>query len=152
MLISDWSSDVCSSDLWTGWSAWSSTCSASATRTQTAQCRRSDGAIVAASECTSRGVALSQTETGPVYSGCGYDWVIGGWSGWSSTCSASAARTRSVYCRRSDGTTVSDASCPTAKPSSTDVAAQYGGCLYSADRKSTRLNSNHYCATRSQFS
>src|SRR3546814_3659734 len=77
---------------WTGWSAWSSTCSASATRTQTAQCRRSDGAIVAASECTSRGVALSQTETGPVYSGCGYDWVIGGWSGWSSTCSASAAR------------------------------------------------------------
>src|SRR3546814_8258601 len=50
---------------WTGWSAWSSTCSASATRTQTAQCRRSDGAIVAASECTSRGVALSQTEPGP---------------------------------------------------------------------------------------
>src|SRR3546814_4573278 len=104
MRISDWSSDVCSSDLsvtcrrdplgttvadsfcasakpatsevsgqyggcsysatnWTGWSAWSSTCSASATRTQTAQCRRSDGAIVAASECTSRGVALSQTRS-----------------------------------------------------------------------------------------
>src|SRR3546814_5165922 len=47
---------------WTGWSAWSSTCSASATRTQTAQCRRSDGAIVAASECTSRGVALRSEE------------------------------------------------------------------------------------------
>src|SRR3546814_19345442 len=68
---------------WTGWSAWSSTCSASATRTQTAQCRRSDGAIVAASECTSRGVALSQTETGPVNSGSGCDWVVGGWGGWS---------------------------------------------------------------------
>src|SRR3546814_6007139 len=80
----------------------------------------------------SGGVAWAQSVTVWVYS-CGGDyWVIGGWGGWSSTCSASAARTRSVYCRRSDGTTVSDASCPTAKPSSTEVAAQYGGCSYSA--------------------
>src|SRR3546814_4962826 len=117
MRISDWSSDVCSSDLanatrtrsvtcrrdplgttvpdgncsgakpaasevaaqyggcsysavnWSGWSAWSSTCSPTATRVQSAQCRRSDGTIVAASECTSRGISLSQSETAPNYSG-----------------------------------------------------------------------------------
>src|SRR3546814_1515453 len=67
-----------------GWSAWSSTCSASANRTQTAQCRRLDGAIVAASECTSRGISLTQTETGANYSGCSYSASFGAWSGWRS--------------------------------------------------------------------
>lgn len=178
---------------WTGWSAWSSTCSASANRTQTAECRRSDGAIVAASECTSRGIPLSQSDTAPNYSGCGYSasfgpwsgwsstcsasatrsrtascvrsdgtvvagpectnrgiamsptnetsaqyggcsysWNAGAWSGWSSTCSPSATRTRSVSCQRSDGSFVSDASCGTAKPGTSEVAAQYGGCSYDA--------------------
>lgn len=138
---------------WSGWSAWSSTCSASATRTQSAQCLRSDGSIVAASECTSRGIALTQSETAAVYHGCASDWVVGGWSGWSSTCSASAARTRSVYCRRSDGTTVPDASCPTAKPATSEVSGQYGGCSYYATNWSGWGSWSSVCsasATRTQ--
>jgi hypothetical protein len=72
------------------------------------------------------------SETTPQYSGCGYSWNVGGWSGWSSTCSSSATRTRSVSCRRSDGSTVHDAFCSTARPSANEVSAQYGGCSFSA--------------------
>src|SRR3546814_386481 len=56
------------------WSAWSSTCSPNATRTRTYDCRRSDGTIVPDGECTSRGISLSESETGAVYSGCSYNW------------------------------------------------------------------------------
>jgi hypothetical protein len=70
------------------------------------------------------------SETAPQYGGCGYSWNVGGWSGWSSTCSASATRTRAVSCRRSDGTTVSDGYCAGGKPATSEVSAQYGGCSY----------------------
>src|SRR3546814_5562638 len=131
MRSSDWSSDVCSSYLDVSfsysrvnpasWSAWSSTCSPNATRTRTYDCRRSDGTIVPDGECTSRGISLSESETGAVYSGCSYNWQTGAWSGYNSSCSANATRTRSVTCRREPlGTTVPD-----------------------GDRKSTRLNSSH---------
>ena len=119
---------------WSGWSAWSSTCSASASRTQTAQCRRSDGPIVAASECTSRGIALTQSETGANYSGCGYSASFGGWSAWSSTCSASATRTRTAACIRSDGTVVAASECTgrgIAMTPTSETSSQYGGCGYS---------------------
>lgn len=56
---------------WTAWS-WNSQCSANATRTRTAQCRRSDGEIVANSECTNRGVALSESVTEANYDQCSY--------------------------------------------------------------------------------
>lgn len=115
------------------WSAWSSTCSASATRTRTATCYRSDGTAVAAAECTGRGISMSPTsETTPQYGGCGYSWNVGGWSGWSSSCSSSATRTRSVSCQRSDGSTVHDGFCSGAKPATSSVSAQYGGCSYDA--------------------
>lgn len=120
---------------WSGWSAWSSTCSASATRTQSAQCRRSDGSIVATNECTSRGISLSQSEAAPNYSGCGYSANFGAWGGWSSACSTSAIRTRTASCRRSDGSTVADTECTSrgiALTPTSEVSAQYGGCGYSA--------------------
>src|SRR3546814_8375285 len=95
MRISDWSSDVCSSDL----------------------------------ECTSRGISLSESENQAVYSGCSYNWQSGAWSGWNSSCSASATRTRSVTCRRDPlGTTVADSFCASAKPATSEVSGQYGGC------------------------
>lgn len=118
---------------WSGWSAWSSTCSNAATRTQTAQCQRSDGTVVASSECTSRGIALSQTDASPNYSGCSYSASFGPWSGWSSSCSPSASRTRSVTCYRSDGAAVSGSECAargiSISPTS-ETASQYGGCSY----------------------
>jgi hypothetical protein len=120
---------------WTGWSAWSSSCSASATRSQTAQCRRSDGSIVAASECTGRGIALTQAESGAVYSGCSYSVSFGAWTSWSSTCSASASRTRSATCYRSDGAVVPAAECSgrgIALDPVVETGPQYGGCSYSA--------------------
>src|SRR3546814_6769693 len=93
---------------------------------------RSDGAAVAASECTARGIALTPTsETSPQYGGCGYSWITGAWGGWSSTCSASATRTRSVSCQRSDGAIVADGNCAGGKPATSEVSAQYGGCSYS---------------------
>src|SRR3546814_8713465 len=103
MRISDWSSDVCSSDL----------------------------------ECTSRGISLSESENQAVYSGCSYNWQSGAWSGWNSSCSASATRTRSVTCRRDPlGTTVADSFCASAKPATSEVSGQYGGCSYSATNRS----------------
>src|SRR3546814_4068564 len=103
MRISDWSSDVCSSDL------------------------------VAASECTSRGISLSQSETAPNYSGCSYSWQAGSWSGYNSSCSSTATRTRAVVCQRNPfGTVVPDSNCTASKPAASEVSAQYGGCSYSA--------------------
>jgi hypothetical protein len=118
------------------WSGWSSTCSGSATRTRTYQCVRSNdgGQIVANSECTSRGVNLSETETSAVYSGCSYNWAQGGWSGWSSGCSNTATRTQSVWCRRDvDGATVADSNCNAGtRPPSSETSGQYGSCTYAA--------------------
>src|SRR3546814_19015152 len=74
------------------WSAWASTCSPNATRTRTYDWRRSDGTIVPDGECTSRGISLSESETGAVYSGCSYNWQTGAWSGYNSSCSANATQ------------------------------------------------------------
>lgn len=110
------------------WGAWSSTCSSTATRSRTVTCKRDDGAMMADSACTSPKPATSETQG--VYSSCGYSWNTGAWGAWSSTCSSSAVRTRSVTCRRSDGTTVADSSCSGAKPASSDAQAVYSGCGY----------------------
>src|SRR3546814_3375760 len=106
-----------------------------ANRTRTAQCRRSDGAIVSSSECTSRGISLSQSETAPNYSGCSFSVSFGAWSGWSSSCSASALRTRTAPCRRSDGSVVDNSECTGRGISMSptfESAPQYGGCTYRA--------------------
>lgn len=118
------------------WSGWNSTCSANAQRTRTYQCVRSNdgGQIVASSECTSRGVNLTETETAAVYSGCSYNWAQGGWSGWSSGCSNAATRTQSVWCRRDvDGAAVADSNCNAGtRPPSSETYGQYGSCTYAA--------------------
>src|SRR5690606_30183013 len=89
------------------WSPWSSTCSASATRTRSVSCRRSDGTIVGNSECTGRGVALTPTsETSAQYGSCSYTPEYGSWS----SCSG-GTQTRSVACRRSTGHLVPSSYC-----------------------------------------
>lgn len=114
------------------WSAWSSTCSASATQTRTVTCQRSDGTTVADASCSGAGAKPATSQSSAQYGGCTYSWQASGWSAWDSTCSGSATQTRSVWCQRSDGTTVADASCSGAgvKPVTSQSSAQYGGCSY----------------------
>lgn len=54
-------------------------------------------------------------------------WTVGDWSQWSSQCSATASRSRSVSCTV-DGVTVEDSNCHSSKPTSSDVQPQYRGC------------------------
>ena len=129
--IANYSSCTYSRGAVTNTGAWASGCSSNTTRTLTHACRRSDGTNVSSSECTSRSVSLTTTETGSNYAGCSYAWNTGGWGPSSSTCSSSAMQSRSVSCRRSDGTTVSDSSCSGTKPASSRTVADYSGCSYS---------------------
>lgn len=85
--------------------ATSSTCSLDALQTREAVCnaRLSDGTITAVPDenCTEPKEPTERVK-GSV-AGCDYDWVIGDWTPWSSTCSASASRSRTVQCVRRDG-------------------------------------------------
>src|SRR3546814_18942850 len=97
------------------------------------------------SECTARGIALTPTsETSPQYGGCGYNWITGAWAGWSSPCSASATRTRSVSCQRSAGAIVAGGNCAGGRPAPSELAAQLGGRHYnpSHGRLSTLVSGN----------
>ena len=61
-----------------------------------------------------------------------YGWKAGEWNAWDSTCSASATRTRDVYCERSDGTMVADDKCDAAsRPVDSETAEILTGCTYS---------------------
>ena len=118
-----------------GWSGWNSACSGSATRTRQYQCVRSNdgGQIVADGECTARGVNLTESQTGANYASCSYSWAQGGFGSWSSSCSNTATRTQSVWCRRDvDGATVADGNCTAPRPASSQTAGQYGSCGYAA--------------------
>ena len=119
------------------WSGWSSGCDTSATRDRTATCMRSNegGSPVAESECTSRSIAKEAVrETSAQYGSCTYAYRTGNWSGYNSSCSANASRTRDVWCERSNNDRVADSECSAkglAKPVGSESAAQYGGCTYS---------------------
>lgn len=56
-------------------------------------------------------------------------WQAGAWTGWSSTCSEAAIRTRSVSCS-ANGQLVSDSACDKAgvRPISSEVQEDYSGC------------------------
>lgn len=121
----------------------------SASRTRSVTCRRSDGTTVADSYCgggkpASSGACtptsgfscgtqgpLSQQAT--LTNTCRYEWAVGDWSAPSSACSESATQTRSVVCKRSDGTTVADSSCGAPKPPTTQTVVELSGCTYSWD-------------------
>ena len=123
------------------WQAWNQACSASATRYRTVTCTRSDGAVVADANCP--GARPQQSETGPNYSGCSYDWFAYGWSQYSSACSSTSSRTRTVICRREDGTNAADSSCnPSARPPSSETTAIYSGCSYTPNYGSYSACSN----------
>ena len=112
---------------WGGWS-WNNSCSTSATRTRSGTCM-ANGTPVDSSVCTSRGVPVTESVTEANYAGCTYSWQYGAWSNWSSTCSANATHTRSVWCRRNQtGQTVTDGYCGGGKPATSETSPNYSNC------------------------
>lgn len=113
----------------TGHGEWSSTCSVAAMRETLARCVRQDGATAEDERCA--GQPKPVPETAEVFTGCTFAWSLGDWSAYSSTCSTSAARSRTAECRRSDGTVAADENCG-AKPDTTETASVLSGCTFAA--------------------
>ena len=111
-----------------------STCSATATKSRTAKCQRSDagGTIVDAGECLSRSVSLTETVAEANYSSCSYRWATGEFLDPGSACTSSETQTRSVTCiREIDGQTSDDARCVAdSRPAATQTVADYSSCQY----------------------
>ncbi|WP_422513518.1 thrombospondin type-1 domain-containing protein [Sphingomonas sp. 3-13AW] len=115
-----------------GWTDYNSHCSASATRTRDVGCYRSGDNVFAGDQyCIDRGMAVpARSETTGVYDGCGYNWQANGWSAPAPACGAST-QTRTVWCQRSDGTTVADAYCNGGtRPAAAQAATDYQTCSY----------------------
>lgn len=113
------------------WSDWSTTCGP-ATHTRTASCLRSDGATVVdtgSGQCSSTKLT-SEGQT--IVSGCSYQWFTGPWAV-TPACGATD-ESRQVYCRRSDGTKVSDDQCTGTRPDTNRGAADgtvnYAACTF----------------------
>jgi len=115
---------------WSGWT-YASTCSTNTTRTRTAECRRDDGTIVSGTNCTSRGVSLTQTQTGQTNTtGCGYSWRYGAWQDPGASCTPAERQTRTETCRRDDGTNVNVSFCSgvSGRQSVTRDVEDFSGC------------------------
>ncbi len=119
---------------WTGYTP-ASTCSANTTQTRTAECRRGDGTIVAGTECTSRGVPVSETQTGiQNYTTCTNSWATGSFVDPGASCTATETQTRSVWCKRDlDSAVQVDGACNAGnRPAASQVGEDYSGCSYTA--------------------
>jgi hypothetical protein len=117
----------CTTSWQTGdWSQGAPTCG-SAAQTRTVTCMRSDGSAVGDEECAGAKPAAGREVQD--LRACTYDWSVGLYSTPSSTC-GDAVQTRPVYCQRSDGTKVQDASCTEAKPETQQTSYQTTGCTY----------------------
>lgn len=129
-----------------GWNAapatWSSTCSDAATATSVVKCIRGDGTAVEERYCpaeTKPATSIVQ----PNYDGCPADWATTQWSEWSSQCSSSATRSRTVQCVQQRPTTtasVVDGKCATERPGEAETLAIWSGCVAEWDRGSWGWN------------
>jgi hypothetical protein len=73
-----------------------------------------------------------------------YSWSRGEWSSWSSTCSASATRSRITVCKRSDGAIASDSAC-TEDAMRAETKSDFSGCTNKIQYNDATLNPNQYC-------
>ncbi len=70
------------------------------------------------------------------------EWETGAWSGYSSQCSTTAVRTRSVQCV-SGGKVLADNECASVKPEASEQAEIYTGCTYEAGYSAFSACANH---------
>jgi hypothetical protein len=98
------------------WNPWSSTCSASATRTRDVTCVVGEAAVDA-SRCPAPAPAAS--ETGEQLSGCSYAATTTPSSDWSTCSGDRQSRSVIVACRRSDGQAVDASFCSDASSTET---------------------------------
>lgn len=110
------------------WYPWSSECSATAKRERAVTCMRSDGES-APNDSSCAGERPVDEEIQANYSGCTFDWSVSGWSS-ANGCSADVTRTRTVTCRRSDGSAADESLCTGSKPESTEQVEDYSSCSY----------------------
>ena len=107
------------------------TCTNQRDQSRTVECTlKFNGTVVGAENCT--GIAKPET-TGRAdadYTSCSYNWESGTFSAWSSGCSTSATRMRSVTCRRSDGEIVGDDKCGGGRPAATETGSNLVDCGY----------------------
>jgi len=108
------------------WGSCSTTCG-TGTQARTVQCKRSDGTIVVDASCTAAKPATNQSCTNT--STCTYSWNTTSWGACSTTC-GTGTQGRTVTCQRSDGVTVPDASCTSAKPVASQACTVTTSCSY----------------------
>jgi hypothetical protein len=108
-----------------GTGEWSSQCS-QATRSLQAVCVIKDKNIPA--DDASCRTEKPTVENAFNEAGCSYQWSVSDWSPWQSGCSAATSRSRSVACKRSDGTTVQDGACSGEKPAGIENGSNYESC------------------------
>lgn len=128
--------DSCTTD-WVqgGFGNYSSTCSRSAVKTQTVQCQRFGGtstAVVQDEALCTKTKPSTTNDPVDISTGCSYRWdTPSDWTTWTSTCSTTANRTRTVNCLRSDNTIeTNQALCTAAKPSLSETG-NLAGCVNS---------------------
>lgn len=92
-------------------------------------CARSDGQAAADGSCAP-GTRPADQRPATSYDTCGFSWEAGSWSAPTRTC-GSSIRTRSVVCRRSDGTQVADGQCSSGRPEETETVSDFSACGYS---------------------
>ena len=108
------------------WGGCSATCGGG-TQTRTVDCDRNDGVRVADALCeTTKPAASNACNTQPCYT---YNWYTGRWGSCNASC-GTGTQTRTVYCRRNDGTQVADAFCSGGKPSASTSCSSCSGCSY----------------------
>lgn len=112
---------ICYTYSWysSSWGSCNAACDSTGTQSRTVYCRRSDNTQVADSYCASAGTKPNTSTScsgGACYT---YSWYTGSYGSCSATkCGSSGTKSRTVYCRRSDGSSVGSGYCSGAAPSS----------------------------------
>lgn len=96
---------------------------------RTPTCRASDGASDDESRCDPA-TKPETTSRGKDYSGCTFHWRTGDWGEWSSQCSVSSTRSRTVTCMRSDETIADGKNCTEVKSPEQETVENVSGCTF----------------------